>query len=240
MAGFSLYEMTKFPRIAVGENLKVRWQLQLKFPDLENVEDPETIFSLERQFTNAPIDVYRVKYEVVEKRVGRAKGVSFTSFVATHHFTAYYHRNQGLLLIKGKKDHALGAVRNLVTRRDDVHGNTKLLDLGSIRDRIERFKGAWFNVPDSADVTSQAFFGPSVDLDERFDRASKEGAITNARLDYGYLDQRFHVGISHDYTLVIYDNNLNEELEIDLVLDIKANLLDYANIKDQLPLKPIF
>jgi hypothetical protein len=39
------------------------------------------------------------------------------------------------------------------------------------------------------------------------------------------------VGISSDSNVVLYDNNLDEHLELKLVLDIKEKLIDLAELK---------
>lgn len=224
-SSYSLFDLTAFPDISVGERVKLEYQLPL-FEDID--KPPETIFDLQRKISGIEADVFRVHYEYIDKRVGRAKGIEFTAFVAMVNFPAYYFRGKNLLLIKASKPLARGAMRQLVKSSPEVSGKFRKISLDSIKHLIESFKGVYFSVDDSADVSTLALFGPSVDQDIRFMQASTEGAMNYARFDYEFIREVFHIGISSDLNVVLYDNNLDEYLELELVLDIKRKLLDEA------------
>jgi hypothetical protein len=227
---YSLFMMSTFPEITVGDVIAAPRQLPLDLQTAGFDEPPRTEFTLQRNIPALNIDVYRVFHEFVVRKSGRAQGVSFQVFIENRYFPAYYYKNNKLLMLKTTKDVAHGAMREL-KKASDVDGDRRSISLSSIKNLIERFKGVWFRVADSADVSSQALFGPSVDRDMRFERASEEGEMFYIRLDYQFKSELFHVGISDDSTVVVFDDNLDEQLELELVLDIKSKLLDEAKSK---------
>lgn len=224
---YSIFEVNQFPLLDLGKAIFPPTQRSL----IEGVEAGETKFTLQRK--TQQLEVFRVLHEILEKRAGRAKGVEFTEFIAPYHFPAYYIRSRGVFMLKTRKEIARSAMKTILEGCNDVHGELKKkIDLSSVRERIERFKGVWFSVPDSPDISSQAFFGPSVDRDFRFDQASEEGQIINIRMEHAFAGEYFHVGISDDYSMVIFDGGLDEASELELVMDIKVNLLDLAKVKE--------
>lgn len=224
-SGYSLYEMTSFPEVAVGESVEVSYQLPL----IEDIDKPPvTTFKLQRRMEDLGVEVFRVYYEYIDKRVGRTHGITFTAFVAMVNFPAYYFRQRQLFMVKAGKPLARGAMRQLIKTSPNVNGKFRKIEIDTIRHLIDSFKGVYFSVEDSADVSTVALFGPSVDQDIRFARAATEGAMNYARFDYVFEGEIFHVGISSESNVVLYDNNLDEVLELELLLDIKANLLDHA------------
>ncbi len=195
---------------------------------LERFDDPpKTEFTLQRTIDDPHMEVYRCFHEFVVRRSGRAQGVEFTSYIEKRTFPAFYHPQQQLLMLQTTKDVASSAMKELV-KAAEVKGGRREINLHSIMDRVDRFRGAWFSVEDSADVTSQAFYGPSVDRDLKFTRAASEGEMYNMSIGYSFRNEAVLVGVSNDCNVVVYDDNLDEVLELLLVLDVKARLLDQA------------
>lgn len=222
------YDMTSFPVLGDGQEVVAIWQRSY----LKDVLRPKTVFTFQRRLEKMPIEVFNVLYEEEVRKEGRTNEVEFSEFVLKHWFPVFYHRPKGLLMARAKKNIARGAMRTMISRTEDIKGKNKTLDLKSIRPYIERFKCVWFTVDDSAMVSSQALFGSSVDLDMRFDRASEEGDMLYIRIEYTYEGRVFHVGISDEYSVVVFDNGLDEQFELGLVLDVKACLLDRAKVRE--------
>jgi len=230
-SSYTLYQMTAFPRVDVGGVIAAPQQLAMHFSGDAIDEPPRTELKFHRTIEILHMDVFRGLHEFIVRKSGRAWGVRFNLFIAAMRFPAYYERTQKLLMLKVPKKVAHGAMRQLV-KNHAVDGQHRNIDLDSIKPYIERFKGVWFSVDDSAYVTSQALFGPSVDQDLRFERASGEGKMFSIRLDHEFRSELIHIGISSDSNVVVYDESLDEHLELELVLDIKARLLDMAKDKE--------
>lgn len=224
-SSYSLYEMTQFPGLEAGQHVQAIYQGTL-FDDIER--PPETNFVMRRRIPELDADVFRVHYEHIANQAGRARGTTFTKFVAQNTFPAYYIRDKQLMLVKSPKSLARGAMRVLVRSAPDVAGSYRRFDLDSIQDRIRSFKAAYFSVEDSTDVSSVALFGSSVEQDFRFSRAASEGGMKHVRFDYRYEEEVFFVGISEDSVVVLFDSYLDEFLELQLVLELKERLLDHA------------
>lgn len=234
--GYSLFEMDQFPSMAVDEALTAPYQLEMPFADYPQGQPPTTRIKKQRVIDLLDIDVYRVEHEFIVAKPGRAYNVTFTQFISLERFPAYYHRDQKVLLLRTRKEVASSAMHELI-RDDRIAGRRRYISLDSIRTRIETLKGAWFKVANSANISSQALFGPNIHLDDRFEQASDEGPIFNMRLDWPYrndllaIDEQIHIGLSEDSSVVIYNSNLDEQLELAILLEVKKELLDVAQDK---------
>jgi hypothetical protein len=219
--------MTAFPDPIKYTFIAVPRQLTLDFVDVGVEDPPRTELTYKGTSQELGINVYTALHEFIVNETGRAYNVTFTRYIKTRQFPVYYHRGLKLLLIKTNKDVAQSAMKQLV-RVAGISGERRRIDLESIKAHINRFTGGWWRVEDSSNVRSQALFGSSIDRDQRFDRASAEGKMFNVRFDHDYQSEIFHIGVSDDCNIVIYNEGLSTQLEIELVLDIKAKLLDIA------------
>jgi hypothetical protein len=222
---YLLYEMTEFPPPVESAPLTVPYQQPL----LDDEEPPKTSLRFERSLSDE-MHLYKVRHEVRVRRAGRAKGVEFSSFVSPYDFPAYYHRPTQLLMLKAPKDIARGAMRTLTKGGVGVKGEYRKLELQSVRSQVERMRGAWFHVEDSANVTSQGLYGPDIEGDIRFDQALSEGDMSYMLIEYLFREQSFLIGISRDYAVNIARSTawLDELAELELVMDVKRRLLDLA------------
>lgn len=51
------------------------------------------------------------------------------------------------------------------------------------------------------------------------------------RLDYDFKGSFFHIGVSQDMGVVLYDSQMDEQTELKLIFDIKRTILDKAKPK---------
>jgi len=226
---YSLYEMTAFPSggsgLVIGDANASQPSLMQGYGSL-----PGTQFHYQRTINDLGIDVYRALHEHIVNRTGRIEDKEFTEFIAMYRFPVFYHVAGQLLMLKISKDVARGAMRSLTRSNPPVSGESKEIDLESLRPRIQRFKGVWFDVADSANVSSQALFGPSVDGDLRFERALGEGRMKYIRFDHPFEGELHHIGLSPDCNVVLFDDTYDEQMELRLVLDVKTSLIDHAEL----------
>jgi hypothetical protein len=186
-SSYSLFEVTVFPELNLNQTVEVMYQVSF----LPGVDPPKTILTLQRKIDNLQMEVYQVHYEYVDIQTGRAKGVNFDSYIAMNFFPAFYHPKKRLIMVKAPKFLAHGAIRQLSENSETVRASHKVIILDSIKNRIEFFKGAWFKIGGSADVSSQALFGTNIDRDWRFERASSEGPLSFATFMYSFQGQYF-------------------------------------------------
>lgn len=229
-SSYSLFEMTAFSDPNKSTFIAVPRQLTLDFMEVGVEEPPRTELTYKGTSKSLGVDLYSALHEFIVNETGRAYNVTFTRFIKTRTFPVYYHKILNLLLVKTNKEVAQSAMKQLV-RVPGISGERRKIDLESIKAHINRFTGGWWRVEDSSNIRSQALFGSSIDRDQRFDRASAEGKMFNIRFDHEYQSQIFHVSVSDDCNVVIYNEGLGVQLEIELVLDIKAKLLDLARDK---------
>lgn len=223
-SSYSVFELTAFPTTRHGETVAAPRQLPLSgMTD----EPPKTELTLQRTIDLMNIDVYRGLHEFVVPRTGRAQGVQFTQYIEERRFPVYHAKIESVLLLKTNKDVATGAMKQMLKVKG-VSGKRRKIDLDSIKPHIGQFKGVWFTVDDSANVSSMALFGHNVDKDLRFARATEEGEMYYIRFDYQFHEELIPIGISNDSNIVIYSDNLDEQLELELTLNVKTQLLDRA------------
>lgn len=229
-ASYLLVEMQKFPDPEDIPEIEPPFQTVFN-DDFRDLDPPHTIFKYTRRIDELKARVYQCVHERTINMQGRARGVAFPFFIGKETFASYYFESPKLLIIKAAKKVSKSSIKELA-RHDAVEYESQVISLQSIRDHIDRLKGAYLTVDDSSDISSVAFWGPSVDNDLRFEKAMGEGKIYNMRLDYEYKGAFIHTGISEDMGVVLYDSNLDEQSELSLILDIKTRLLDKAKPKD--------
>lgn len=224
---YSLYDTEDLPDLQLGEAIEVVWQDVL----LKEIDTPpKTSFRLKRRHNGLDVDVLEVLYEELIVNPGRARGVHFSEYIAQHQFLGFYQRSSRVLMLRTSKNLATGAVRTLA-KYSSVRVHVKRIELKSIAHLIDTYKGAWFSVRNSANVSAQALFGQSVELDHRFMSALKDGEIKSIRISYADNGNSYHIGISDNNSVVIYGSKMIEEDEVQLVLNVKAYLLDQATLK---------
>lgn len=176
-----IYQVTGFPAIELGRV----WNVPYQFALLDEVGDGlKTEFTHDYTIDDMHTDAYRVLYEVVEKKAGRIGNTPFQQITAEYRFPAFVFRTEGLLVLQAKSSQARGVAKRLTHVGDGLTLDHSRVDLDAVMRIIPSITGAWLSVEDSADVTSQAFFGPSVDRDERFSRALGEGGLRYIYLPY--------------------------------------------------------
>ncbi len=228
---YSIFEITKFPEIPVNGKIIAPFQGVMMVSGEQIQDPPATEVEAISSIPKLDVQVLRITHEMVINQAGRVYDKHFSRFVSESKFPAYYFAQDKVLLLKCKKPVARSAIRMLL-KREDIDGYYKVLILDSIRPYIDKLKGAWFKMEDSVDVSSQAFFGPSVDHDIRFSKAMDEGEMNHVRFDYPFKDEQVHVGISSDCTISVFNDDLDEQSELEMILEIKKDLLDKAKVKE--------
>lgn len=227
-SSYSLFTMSRFPEIDIDQPIEPPSQ---KILSEEFIEDPpRTVFEYKRRIAEHNIQVYLCTHEIKVNQQGRAQGIAFPYYIGKHTFSSYYAEDQRLMLVKTRKLIAHHAMRAL-TRDHRVEIEKQGIDLMSIKDLIQGLKGAYITVDNSPDINALAYWGSNVDGDIRFEQALQEGRMYHVRLDYDYNGTFFHIGVSEDRGIVLYDSNLDEYNELDLVLDIKKRIVDKARPK---------
>jgi len=225
-SSYSLYTIPTAKPEGLGDDVITYHQERL--PTEAETEPPKTEFKLQRTIDALQMDVYRAVHEYVARKAGRVQELRFVEFIAIATFPAYYHRPGNLLLLRVTRDVAQSAIRHLNANLPGFRAKMRKIDLDSIKPIISDLKGAWFKVEDSADVTSQAIFGPNIDHDERFARAASEGPMSFARFMIDFKGETFQIGLSSECNVVLYDDNLDEVLELELILHVKSTFVDVA------------
>lgn len=230
---YAVYDVSAFPSIG-HEGIINAPEQRMVLPI--RAEPPKTELAYKISIDHLDIDVFRALHEYIVETQGRisnidaggeVRNIEFEQYIAIRHFAVYHARGPRVLMLKTDKDTAASAVKQL-SKRGDLKVNRRHIDLHSVKQYIHRFTGAWFQVVDSADVTSQALFGPRVDQDPKFVRAASEGQMNFMRFDYLFQDEVMKVGLSSVSHVVVYNDNLYEQLELELVLDLKKRLIDIA------------
>ncbi len=226
MAGrYSLYYVSHLPSLSPGRHIESAWPEPL----LDGFEAPRTIFKLEQKLEAVQLEEFHVVHEDLVEQEGRAQGRSFDRFILKYRFSAFYDRSRQLMLLHTKKRIALQAIK-MLAKQSSLVIEGQDIDLKTIDKLVPEYKAAHFSVNNSADVTSQAIYGPSIGYDFRFERAMKEGEMKSFRLRYYYEGLSYHVGVGRDSSIVVYHKNLERDFELSLVLNVFELLVRVAKV----------
>lgn len=196
-------------------------------------EAPDSYLLYQREISLLNTKVYEIVFEYLLRRNGRAKGNQFNHFIARDKLTGYLLQKKNVFLIKGKKDIAQNAAKEMNRLRTDLQLDKPKISLDELSDRINNYQGANFSVDkaSSAHVNSQALNGNQIELDPMFERALAEGGLKYVRFWHEFQGTMYHVGLTVDYSVVLLGSNeIPESTQIAIVMNLKERLLDTAII----------
>jgi hypothetical protein len=130
------------------------------------------------------------------------------------------------LLVRTKADIAKDFIERLRKGVDDFDALDRQVNFQELRPYLTYISGAWFADMRTANLSSAGMFGSHVDRSGEFTRAARHGTLRSLTIFYKHREAQYHVMITSSGTIVVYDSFDSLEEELDLVLDIKRQLLD--------------
>lgn len=219
--GYHIYEIEQFPDITGNSKITLDHQLSL----LTDYIHTETLIEIaDRNFNKGWVKC-KIHHEIKINQIGRTALGPFTEYIRPYDFDAYINKAHNFIAFAGKGDVVADAV-NLMNRQPDKFQLVrKEIELRKILPQISYIKGAWWKL-DKPNLKTQAMFGDHVDLDVAFQKIMKNNdGLSSLMMNYEYGTELIHVTLMEDCGVVFY-TNMNAELDLDILLEIKQSLLD--------------
>lgn len=159
---------------------------------------------------------YKCNYDLKCPKNGRVFGQNFTYYFEQHQFYSYYHAASEMLFIGETKSTSLEFIK-------DIHKYAKVnidrisVDYKKALSHADNVSGIWIHV-DGMRISSQAYFGKNVDMEQAVIRCINEEIVTSANCYFTLNSLQYHLGIgingnlrfmkSHD------DLTVSEKLEV--------------------------
>jgi hypothetical protein len=219
---YHIYYIENMPDLSKGA-ISVPCQLAL----LNDIEVPDTTLSLVTEQYHAGFAMCKVHHEIIVSIMGRTHGYVFNEFVRPYDFYAYIHARQRIIVFQGSSDVVSDAVNVMNKKVSGFELVRHRLDLKKLLPYVAYVKGAWFRMR-NPNLAAQGLFGDHVDKDPSFDQALKFGeSMSTMMLNFEHADRLFLTTLLQECGVVLYEN-MDTELELDLVLELKRSLMDVA------------
>lgn len=217
---YRLFKANSFPEIDSEYILPAQIKL------LADKEVPDTVIRRQNLPLSEGFESFYIVHHVLKQQIGLAKGVPFTEYLAEFHLWSFYRRSDGLLIVQGNKD-AVADLFYALNRRG--HENFAIqsytLDFDKLEAHIQRIKGSWFSFK-SATLHAKGLLGAHVDIEPEYEEAKKLGTLTSIKLVHTFHGADISLWITRRAAVVIMQEVASIPLEIDIILDVKQQLLD--------------
>ncbi|HEV2341234.1 MAG TPA: hypothetical protein VGS15_05500 [Candidatus Acidoferrales bacterium] len=189
-------------------------------------ETPQTTICKSRD----PIDfedfrTYTIEHEHEVSMYGRVNQVRFARFIRRGIISAYQSSARSLMLLSGKKDDILDFCKTTASL-----GEIKLavlqIDMKALLAKLAEVKLVWFNFPGGM-IRASALMGDHLETTADFERARSQGEISTLSFYVESKEDIHHpVMVTSDGTVVLQDLYRSIADEVELVLNVKKELLD--------------
>lgn len=225
---FHIYKLKRLPKTEV---FGTEDQLYLQVDHQYNLENVHT--TVRRAVTDFRPGVERLEavHDFLRKLKypGRARNHQFQEYVSEYRFPVFVVRQENeadpVMVVRTKAEVAKDLMERL-RQVPDFHAIERRVDFAALRPSLTFIKGAWFANMRSANLAAAGMFGDHVDRSDEFMRAERLGTLSSLSVFYRCGDRQYHTMITSSGGIVLYDSFDSEEEELDVVLQIKRELLD--------------
>ncbi len=205
---------------------------------LEGIDPPpKTVIrkSADRVGVNG-FDSFLIEHEYEETALGRVGGTPFTKYIRKEHIKAYHNGQTHVLLLSGKKR----AVLDFCKRSSSFAGisfQTVEVDLKELLTQLPNVKGVWFSIKEGP-IRASALMGSHIEGTADFKKYQSAGDMSTLSFYFEYAGSLHPVMVTQDGTVVIQANYPQKTDEIEIVLTLKAALLDRVlQVMEKKPVK---
>ncbi len=226
---YHLYTVQSLPP---GTRYGTEDQLYLTIDQRQNRENVHTTVRLTDAAFREGVDRFSCEHDFLTKLryPGRALGMQFEQFVTPYKFPVYVlaasRETKGTFVVCTKGKVAEDCVKRLNTKLESFVVVEKHLDFRKLRALIGSIRGAWFQKMDVANLATAGLFGPDVGRSEEFAHAERHGRLHSLTAPYPFNAAEYLVTITEAGSVIVFDALTGETEGIDLVCDIKRELLD--------------
>jgi hypothetical protein len=192
-----------------------------------------TIFKARNTIELEDFRSYLIEHEHEVSMYGRVNEHSFSKFIRKGFIHAYQSPARGLILLSGKKSDVLDFCRATVDL-PEIKLRTLRIDMKALLAKLLEVKLVWFRFP-AGMIRASALMGDHLEKTSDFERSKVQGDIST--LSFYVQDATDHthpILVTDDGTVVLQDLYDSIANEIELVLHVKAILLDGIYAEEQI------
>ena len=191
----------------------------------ENPPIPQTrIYKSRDQINLKDFERFLIEHEMEEVAFGRYGDSIFHKYIRKEYINGFQSPSMNMLLLSGKKRFVLDFCKKT---KDWPHIKLNLIniDMGRLLEKLPHVKGVWFNFKNGL-IRASALMGANIESTNDFQKYQTEGEISTLSFHYEYGDVKHPVMLVSDGTVVLQSAYKEVSDELELVLDIKSNLID--------------
>jgi len=214
-----VFDKTKFEK----EKLTLNSQRNLKgvpaSPDT-------TIYKSHLGTAYEDFETYRIEHEHNVNVSGRVNNVQFQQFIRKGEILGLQSEARRLLLLTGKKDDILSFCRYTAST-ELVQLSTIEVDMSQLQEKLPTVNLVWFKFPTGM-IKASALMGEHIEQTPEFEQAKNFGGEIST-LSFHIEDKKgvkHPIMVTHDGAVVLQSALIDISQEIELVLEVKQELLD--------------
>lgn len=175
-----------------------------------------------------------IEHEHEVATIGRIDSVSFNKFIRKGFISGYHSAEKNLFLLSGKKDDILDFCA-YTAKVPEMVINTIEIDMRALQEKLPEVTLAWFRFQKGM-IRASALMGANIQKTDAFVQAKAEGDISTLSFHIADGEGVAHpVMVTNDGAVVLQSPYVNTDQEIEIVLEVKALLLD--GIYREVPVK---
>lgn len=189
-------------------------------------ESPETRIDVDVESYHNGFSRYCVLHDVVIRATGRVFHQDFYQYLKRTNFHLYYCPTTKLMIIASSQAVAASFMKTMEKHYPQMTGKRLPIDFDRVRPRLSFISGAWFANLQESHLTSAGLFGPNVHQSTQFKEAERLGRLSSIFVTCEFGDQEYKVMLSSAGSIVLFDRLADDQEALDLILNIKRQLLD--------------
>jgi len=182
------------------------------------------ITKIGKGFVIHDFETYLIEHEHNVNIRGRYGSQRFNNFLRLGEINGYYSEERSLFLLQGKKDDVIDFCK-FTDNTDLLEISTIEIQMSDLIDKLGSVRNCWFKFSKGS-ISSSALFGENIENTIEFQDAKQLGDITALSFFYADDGMAHAVMVTNDGAVVLQFNYPNVDMEIELVLKIKKDLLD--------------
>jgi hypothetical protein len=201
---------------------------------LPNIPDtPQTkIFKARDAIEFEDFKSYLIEHEHEVSMYGRVNDVNFAKFIRKGFIHAYSSASRRLILLSGKKADVLDFCKSTAGLHT-VKLATLRIDMKALLAKLAEVKLVWFRFP-AGMIRASALMGDHLEATSDFARARSQGEISTLSFYVQDPEELLHpVLVTDDGTVVLQDIYPSIAREVELVLNVKKQLLDGTHTPEE-------
>lgn len=191
------------------------------------IESPTAITKITKNIAekvHKEFEPYFIEHEHNVNVKGRYFDQRFDHFLRNGEINGYYSQEKQLFLLQGKKDDILDFCKFTETSKL-LNITTIEIQMADLLEKLGSVNNCWFKFKKGS-ISASALFGTQLENTDEFIAAKEYGDISALTFFYNMNGISHAIMLTNDGTVVLQHNYPNIEIEIDIVLRVKKDLLD--------------